>query len=312
MQLPTDLSTLNHALTKLPQVKIARAISLVILTYIAYLLAQITWQLFDNNPSFTSYSDNEIADNPSRQSSVDIDQLIALNLFGKVNVKPNQPAIDIENVPETKLNLTLSGVVASSSADAAAAVIENNGTQETYGIGDKITGTRARLNQVHADRVIIEQSGRKETLMLDGFDFKKPTKRKFSEPLLSNKAPAIESNENRVIDQRDNIDLALQAKNLKEDIITNPENIASYLSIMPKRVNNQIVGFDLKPGRDEAFFKASGLKYGDVAVQMNGLDLTDISQTQQALELLKIEQEISLLVERNGELTEILFSIENE
>lgn len=44
---------------------------------------------------------------------------------------------------------------------------------------------------------------------------------------------------------------------------------------------------------------------------MNGLDLTEGSQAQQALQLLKSEQEISLLVDRNGELTEILFSIEN-
>lgn len=312
MQLPIDFSTLTHAINKLPQVQVARAVSAVILVYIAYILAQITWQVLGDNEYQHSVIAMENVENSTGQKSLNIENLLALNLFGKPNDKAVEEELKIEDVPETKLKLVLAGVVASSNRDAAAAVIEHNGSQETYGIGDKITGTRARLHQVHSDRVIIEQSGRKETLMLDGFDYKKPTARKFSpiSPVNGNRKSGPRNT--KVVDKRSNLNLASQAKNLKKDIIENPSNIASYLRISPKRVDNKIAGFHLKPGRDGEFFKASGLKNGDVAIQMNGLDLTDTSQVQQALELLKVEQEISLLVDRNGELTEILFSIENE
>jgi general secretion pathway protein C len=63
------------------------------------------------------------------------------------------------------------------------------------------------------------------------------------------------------------------------------------------------------PGRNPEFFKNSGLKAGDVATQMNGLDLSIPSESAQALKLLKETSDVSLLVERNGDLTEILFSI---
>ena len=79
--------------------------------------------------------------------------------------------VEIEDAPQTRLNLTLTGVVASSNRENAAAIIEHQSSQETYGIGDLITGTRATLEQVHNDRVLIKQSGRLETLMLDGFEY---------------------------------------------------------------------------------------------------------------------------------------------
>jgi len=43
---------------------------------------------------------------------------------------------------------------------------------------------------------------------------------------------------------------------------------------------------------------------------MNGLDLTIPSEAAQALQALKEDTELSLLVERDGTTTEILFSIQ--
>jgi general secretion pathway protein C len=54
------------------------------------------------------------------------------------------------------------------------AIIAHNGTQNSYGIGDYIDGTQARIRQVFADRVIIARDGRDETLMLDGEEYGKP------------------------------------------------------------------------------------------------------------------------------------------
>ena len=65
------------------------------------------------------------------------------------------------------------------------------------------------------------------------------------------------------------------------------------------------------PGKDPTFFESSGLKSGDVAIQMNGFDLTAPREAAQALKSLKEEREVSLLLDRNGDMTEILFSINN-
>ena len=75
--------------------------------------------------------------------------------------------------------------------------------------------------------------------------------------------------------------------------------------------NGATVGYLLMPGKDPEFFKSSGLQSGDVAVQMNGYDLTSPIDAAQALQALKTEPEVALWVDRNGEVTEILFSIEN-
>ena len=63
------------------------------------------------------------------------------------------------------------------------------------------------------------------------------------------------------------------------------------------------------PGKKAEFFQSAGLKSGDVAIQMNGLDLTNPSEAAQALKALREEQEVSLLLDRDGDMTEILFSI---
>ncbi len=306
--MPNGLAAISSNFTKLPHKAITQCICIVAVIYIAALSAKMTWLLIEpqskNIGAIKSSSSNN--GQPSAQSQ-SVDALVALNLFGKVEASTEKDTQAIQDAPQTTLRLTLAGVVASSNPDTAAAIIESNGAQETYGIGDKIKNTRATLEQVYADRVIIDRSGRMETLMLDGFDYQKAptTPRKVT----TRKSPP--KKQPQVIDQRGNRQLSRSVKQFKEDIVKNPGKITTYLNISPKRVNNQVVGFSLRPGRDSEFFKTSGLKAGDVAIQMNGLDLADGAQAQEALKLLRTEQQLSLLVERNGELTEILFSIEN-
>jgi general secretion pathway protein C len=206
------------------------------------------------------------------------------------------------------LNLTLSAAVASDDISASAAIIENNGRQETYGIGDVITGTKATLEQVLTNRVIIKQSGRMETLMLDGIDYKKLST---SVPNQIKKQEQQKENASTVIDMRQNKQLSKEASNLKADLFKDPGKITDYLKIVPKRSGGDILGYRLMPGKNSEFFNRSGLKSGDVAVQMNGFDLTVPSEAAQAMMALRQENQVSLLVKREDNMTEILFSIDN-
>lgn len=308
MQLPKDLASLSELLLKLPHQKIAKTISALLLCYIAYLAAQLTW-LFVPQDTTTSLivGGNASSSLASSQTKVDLTALNRLNLFGVFNEKEKVVEVKVQDAPETKLRLTLSGTVASDDPAIASAVIENNGKQETYGIGDKITGTRATLESVATDRVLLKQSGQLETLMLDGFKYDQRAQT-FNIPQHN---PLAENEPSpQVIDQRNNKDLSESAKQLKEDINEDPGKIGDYLKIVPKRQDGEIIGYQLMPGQNPQFFQSSGLKSGDIAVQMNGLDLTNPNEAAQALQALKQDTELSLLVERDGEMTEILFSIE--
>ena len=75
------------------------------------------------------------------------------------------------------------------------------------------------------------------------------------------------------VDLRDRAELSRAAKALKKDLANNPGKISDYLKISPKRTQGKIAGYRLMPGKNAEFFKASGLRSGDVAIQMNGLDL---------------------------------------
>jgi general secretion pathway protein C len=149
--------------------------------------------------------------------------------------------------------------------------------------------------------------------MLDGFDFKDPAMSIVSKKKSKQKTTRAERQKKsspHVVDQRDNKKLSNSAKNLRADLNSNPGNITDYLRIMPKRKAGKTVGYSLRPGKNPEFFELSGLKTGDVAVQMNGYDLVIPSEAAQALSAMKKERDISLLIERNGSLMEVLFSIE--
>ncbi|WP_077342538.1 type II secretion system protein GspC [Pseudocolwellia agarivorans] len=316
MQLSRQFSAIAETLLKLPHAKIAKLISLVLFIYIAYLLAKITWLFLDETPQYNqNISNGSVIQSKSTTQNISLSGIYSLNLFGLYNESNVVEEIDeIEDAPETNLNLTLTGVVASNEDDRSAAIIQNNGAQEIYAIDETINGTRAVLKNVYNDRVHIRHSGRLETLMLDGFDYNE-SKNQIKVAQRKEKAnisgPILQSNTPKRVDQRNNNELTKQAQALRDDISADPGKITDYLKIGPKRVNGQIVGYQLMPGKNPDFFKSSGLKSGDVAIQMNGYDLSQPSEAAQALRALKQEREVSLLVNRNDDITEILFSIDN-
>ncbi|MCW8864729.1 MAG: type II secretion system protein GspC [Colwellia sp.] len=316
MALTNNLTSFSTVLAKLPQQKIAQAISLLLLIYIAFLAAKITWLFVPQEQAINSTTIHSKIYKKQTASNYNLSALQALNLFGQYNSQVEEVVEQVQNAPQTRLQLTLSAAVASDSSETAAAIIEHKGKQETYGIGDIIIGTRASLEQVLIDRVIIKQSGRLETLMLDGADYNQPAKGivatevENKPPQRKNKMSDIGPKQQNIVDQRLNKELSKSAVKLRADLSENPGKITDYLRISPARENGAIVGYRLSPGKNPEFFKLSGLKAGDVAVQMNGYDLLTPVEAAQAMSALKTERDISLLVNRNNDLVEILFSID--
>lgn len=314
MNFPSNITDLTSLLSQLGHRRVAQSVMAILIVYIAFIFANITWSVAPlTQHQATSSAKSEASFSSNQQGNfIDVAKIQALHLFGIYDEKEEKTqVVEVSNVPETSLNLTLSGLVATDDTTIAAAIIEHQGKQETYGIGDTIIGTRANLEQVLMDRVLIKQSGRLETLMLDGFDYNQPAKKVAKQP--ADKKPvnlAPKSRRSDVVDQRRNKQLTDTAKNVRRELSSDPTKISDYLRISPKRTSGKIVGYSLRPGKSPEFFKLAGLKNGDIAVQMNGFDLIEPAQAMQAMAEMKKARDISLLVDRQGSLTEILVSLE--
>ncbi|MDC8829350.1 type II secretion system protein GspC [Alteromonas gilva] len=291
------------------QSRIRFAVIVLLCLYLIAYAADITWKLIptpasDSTAAAPGSSVTASAGSSSgSQRGVDINQLQRLNLFGEVNkVATPQPVEEtITDAPETNLNLVLSGVVSTSSKDAGTAVIENRGKQAIYAVGDKIDATNATLSQVHSDRVIIKNGGRHETLMLQGLDF---TKRRARPPVIAatgNRSTAMSP----ARDDEEPVEMSDDAIAATEALRNKPGSFTDYITITPALEGGSMAGYKVQPGKDPSLFNSVGLQNGDIVIQINGLDLTDPSQAQEAMSELRNAQSIELTVTRNGEYTSL-------
>ena len=277
-----------------------RLVVIVLLAiYLIAFAAQLTWRLLPE-PQLSSQDSASVGvqtgSNSNNENRVSLANIKRLNLFGDLTAAPVEEEPQVTEAPETNLNLTLSGVVASSDPKVAAAIIENRGNQNTYGINEKIEGTRAILTEVHVDKVIIKNGTRHETLMLDGVDFKKS----------NSSQPRVVSNNRRPKPTRTNSreqrkTLTGDAAQATRDLQKKPAGFTDYISISPYRRSGQLQGYRISPGKKPKLFKAAGFKAGDIVVEINGLNLTDPQQSLEAMQALRSAQSLQLTVNRGEE-----------
>jgi general secretion pathway protein C len=270
----------------------------VLAIYLISYAAQLTWRIVPV-PANVAIQQQGFTDNgsqASRSSSINLNSIKRLNLFGQPNQQagPQAKQEDVTDAPETNLNLVLTGVVASSEDNAGAAVIENKGSQQTYGIGEKIEGTNATLKQVFNDRVIIRNGPRNETLMLDGIDFNEAnSQRQNSLTTTQPSASAPAPNNRRQLSQE-----ALEAS---QQLRNQPATFTDFISVSPVSREGKLQGYRLQPGKNPALFKAAGLKAGDIITEINGLNVTDPQQASEALGELRSSEALQLTVLRKDE-----------
>lgn len=85
-------------------------------------------------------------------------------LFGLASTSGTSEPVDTENLPETNLRLVLRGVLAADGDFPGSALIEDSSAiTDVYLVGDELPGN-AVLRSVHANRVIINRSGKLENL----------------------------------------------------------------------------------------------------------------------------------------------------
>ena len=260
-------------------------------------LATLTWQLLPaaKGPAQPLIRPTLMASGaPPAANPLDVRALLQLALFGKAEAPAvKRPVAGSstrqQDMPRTRLNLTLTGVLASNQAERSIAIIINGGEESSYGIGDLVTGTQARLQDILPDRVILDNQGQDETLMLDGEEFKALGQQQSTAPVASGGTSELGQ--------------------LRNDLVKNPGKLLDYVNISPIMTDGKMQGYRINPGKDVAFFHRIGLQSNDLAVSINGYDLRDNGQAMQIMNQLSSMTEMNLTVERNGQQQDIYIKL---
>jgi len=133
----------------------------------AILAGSIYWQtasLLKPETLHSSLIQAKDASTPTQTNIKKTHDISKFKLFGDSSLKTTEAIIVKENLPKTKLKLTLTGVLVSPTNTGAGALILGPDKQtQHYKINDELPGG-ATLKQVFADRVILNRSGRLENL----------------------------------------------------------------------------------------------------------------------------------------------------
>jgi general secretion pathway protein C len=238
-------------------------------------------------------------------------------LFGKVSVTNNnntaQQSKVINNAPETRLSINLTGIVAVSNDDkAGVAIIESQGRQVSYLAEEVIQGTRGKVSQILPDRVILSVNGRFETLMLDGLDFTKtvsmPILAARDEPEIGPQLQLAQSDQQ--IDATADPEVKEALIETREELLEEPGKLFDYIRVSQAMSDGELIGYRLSPGKEPALFKQMGLQNNDLAIAINGYQLTDLKQAMSAINELRNSTDANITIERDGEQIDVQFSLQ--
>lgn len=288
-------SVILHGLMN-SQAKISLLITAVFISLSAWIAGELIWYSVDSN-STTKWVAQKSESITQKNDFLDTRELKDANLFGLYSEKsePVKAAQVVSDAPKTRLNLTLVGVVASSNEANSLAVIANKGVQATYGINEDIEGTRAKLKAVLVDRVIIDNAGRDETLMLQGIDYSKRSVS--STQVNTQRSPSVRTSGNNP---------SVKLEDIKQEITEDPQKLLQYIQLSQMRdKEGKLIGYRVRPGKNKVLFESVGLKSGDIATHLNGEDLTDTATMGRIWKSLSDLTELNLTVDRKGQTEEI-------
>jgi general secretion pathway protein C len=271
------------------------AINLLIVVWIAWMLANLTLELMETGEPVDQPVTVEAPPAPQEdQYRMLVGQMSSWKLMGEAKVKTAEPARPAAPVvaPETRLKLTLRGSLDSDDTDLARAIIaDQRGDEELYSIGDEVPGN-AELSEIHIDRVILLRGGRYETLSLPD-----DTRGSGSGGRTSPAGSATSQSQH--------------LKNIRKTLKNNPKSLFSLVRANPKRdEEGKMIGYILKPGgRNPKMFTEMGLQSGDLVTRINDIELTDTSSGMRALKSVQSGDSVTLTVLRGGQEQQLSFSM---
>jgi general secretion pathway protein C len=254
---------------------------------IAYCAAVFTWMLVDR-PTLVL---PEPTTSPAQTSVMAKEYDIApWHLFGtadEVVVADNEEI----NAPKTRLRLSLMGVFMATNKTQSSAIIAEQGREgEFFKVGDRVQG-RARLSQVYENKVILDNSGKLETLTFEDAA-------KLSGSIVS-KAPIVKKKKTRPANaggfkrQLKGIRTPEQFVDFAKEQLTNPKQALKNLGL--KATDG---GYVLESSA--SMLARIGMKSGDKLISVNGNTLGDPEQDKLLIDDVYASGSASIVIERGS------------
>ncbi|MHA7816673.1 MAG: type II secretion system protein GspC [Pseudohaliea sp.] len=259
---------------------------------------------------------------PEARTAVDIDAAIGWHLFGEAGALSEaalaelalqqasaKPKAGIEDgARETRLALTLTGIVATDEDGLGFAMIEHRGSEAVYAVGDELpVARRVILAKVLPRQVVLDNGGTYELLTLFEDSELDSQLAGTGPPLDARSVPAereaaggaAEAPAPEAVSAGPGAtDLAAQ---YRERLYNDPQSLADVVRITAVRRGDELVGYRVSPGRAGKDFAALGFEPGDIVTGVNGLSLTDPANTVRLYQAMREAREAVFDLTRDGE-----------
>jgi general secretion pathway protein C len=271
--------------------QLARVVNILLVVWLAWLLASLGWLLFPG-PESLPVAQQPPAGVPApvkrRQPAIDEQQIAAWHIFGVAGQE--EPAVQAAvEAPDTSLKLTLRGVLASDDPNEARAIVgDPRGQEEHYAVGDPLPGN-AKLTEIYPDRIILERNGRYETLRLP-----------------RDLTPGQESGpEQPQVQNGGQTARAAAFNRYRNEVRQNPSSFLNYVRATPARQDGKFIGFRLQAGRERGALKELGLQPGDIVTSINGVQIDSPAKGMQAMQALGQGSSVNVTLLRGGQETSL-------
>ena len=288
----TALSGVLNALAQPANARRLRQVLLCLLAIWAMLaLTRLLWALVPIAAPGTAVPPKVINPLSTGQASaaaapVDINRLMGWHLFGEAGaVAPVIAAPETtaqatalagieDGAQQTRLQLKLRGIVASTAEGLGHAIIEHQNLQAVYAVGDKLPAAgQVKLAKVMPQQVVLDNGGTYELLVL------------FEESSIGGAAvsatpvPAAAPPVGEQIDKRSDVEETSLAESYRERLYQNPQSLMEVVSISAVREGPALLGYRVSPGKDQEQFTKLGFQPGDVVTSVNGISLDNPANT---------------------------------
>ena len=284
----------------------------LLIAALGYRMAELTWRVVPVTeseeiiPPEPAVATTQIA-KPVIEASIS-----QSNLFGRVEIAVAPKVEEQVVVPETRLNLTLLGVISSSAVRTAKAIISDaSGNEEYYSVGMQVPGG-ASLEEIHADYVMLKRNNRLEMLRLPadesvagvgGVGMGTP----------SSMASAPQAGR-RVLSPNamgtDNRSTGAMLHEYRDALNQDPQSVMDLVRAEPVREGDKLIGYRVSPGRDRQLLSRFGLRAGDVVTMVNGVRLDNPVKGLEIIQNLQTAGQVNIEVMRNGVTQGFSFSVE--
>ena len=221
------------------------------------------------------------------------DAIIKRDLFNTKETKEfrEREKVDIENLRQTELDLTLWGTV-TGERSRAYAVIEEKKTrkQNLYKTGDTVQNATVKI--ILRKKIVLDVNGADEILELEE---NKSGKLSLKPSMISRKSPTQ--------------NITLKSSQI-ENAVKNPDSFIKQIKFRQHFINGKSDGLILSGINRTSLFRKMGLRNGDVITGIDGETIESANDVLALYERLKSSSTVALQIKRTGRNKTINYTIE--